>query len=373
MIPLYKPYMKANLDLSQILSNDQLAYGKNARLFENKMAGYLGHPLFLSTNNFSSSVMLAIATLGLNPGDKVVISPLVCLAISQPIALLGIELVFCDINENTGSIDGQRLEEIITSGSISCIILTHFAGIVADIDDIKRISKKYSIPVIEDASDAFGSTYKGNLVGTHGFDITVFSFSAVRNPNLIDAGGITFSNKKLFEKATLIRDAGIDRRKFRDELGEIDLSYDIVLPGLGATLDEVRSYIGIKNLVDLEKIISSNKSMMKRIISILRNIENIDFFTSDIKDSNGWILPIKTKYKQETLKLLKHKGINASSVHGNIAFYSVYSSHAKVPNAKKFINEFLAIPCGWWIHDIDDYLTQLVEVFSNVNGKIKKT
>ncbi|MBY7733423.1 DegT/DnrJ/EryC1/StrS family aminotransferase, partial [Vibrio splendidus] len=82
-------------------------------------------------------------------------------------------------------------------------------------------AKDNKIFVIEDATESFGAEYKGNKLGNTNTDIVCFSFTPVRLPNAIDGGGLSFNHQALFEKALLMRDLGIKRENFRDELGEI--------------------------------------------------------------------------------------------------------------------------------------------------------
>ena len=111
----------------------------------------------------------------------------------------------------------------------------HFCGYPGFIDEINVIGKEYGISVIDDCIEAFGSEYKGRKLGNCGTDITIFSFNAVRIPNTIDGGAIIIHNKDLLKQAVLIRDCGIDRSIFRDELGEISPLCDITVTGNGNT------------------------------------------------------------------------------------------------------------------------------------------
>jgi perosamine synthetase len=359
MIPLYKPFMPNLPELDTVLNSGQLAYGKYGKLLEAKLSDFIGNPYSLVTNNYSNAILLALLTLGIKKGDKVVISPLVCLATSQPITSLGAELVFCDINLRNGGIDADLLREILSTQEISCVVVTHYAGIVADIDGLSKLCKEYNVPVIEDGSDAFGSKYKDSFIGNTGFDVTVFSFSAVRNPNLIDAGGITFVREELYNRAYLIRDAGINRKTFRNSLGEIDLSSDIYLPGISATLDELRCYIGIKQFEVLDGLIRSGQSNLNQVHKVIEKFNEIEVIFDLDSLSNGWIIPVKSTRKIEIIKELKSIGVISSSVHGNISNYSIYGNKLKMTNADKFLNSFLALPSGWWIEDIGEYLSKL--------------
>ena len=150
------------------------------------------------------------------------------------------------------------------------------------------------------------------------------------------------------------------------ELGEIDLLNDITLPGIGATLDEVRSYIGLKQLENIDYIISKSQSNMDQILRNLRQFQDIRNLLRVAEQSNGWVLPIHVPNKFNIIKALKDQGIISSSVHSNIAYYSIYRNVEIFKNADKFLETFLAIPCGWWIEDLNGYIVKLNFVLSNI-------
>jgi perosamine synthetase len=365
-IPLYKPFIPKLTNIDLVLNSGKLAYGKYGKELESRLGNYIGNSLFLVTNNYSNAVLLALLTLGIKKGDKVVISPLICLATSQPISALGAEVVFCDVSLKNGGLDSQMLDDILSSQRISCVVLTHYAGIPADIEEVGKVCKIHGVPVIEDGSDAFGAKYQDKFIGNVGFDVSIFSFSAVRNPNLIDAGGISFHSRNLFERAYLIRDAGINRENFRNSIGEIDLSSDVYLPGISATLDELRSYIGLKQLEVLENLLETNKMNSLEILSRIKKLNlNKKYLIEDFGVSNGWVLPIKSKHKNKLINLLKDSNITASSVHGNISNYSIYNNSMKMINSDIFLSHFLAIPCGWWIEDLNDFIINLIKAFKD--------
>lgn len=116
------------------------------------------------------------------------------------------------------------------------IVHNHFCGYPGYIEEINSIGTELGIPVIDDGIECFGSEYKGGLIGNCGTDVTVFSLSAIRFCNCIEGGVVIFKDKLLYEKSLLIRDCGIDRSQFRDEMGEIRRDYEISNVGYSATM-----------------------------------------------------------------------------------------------------------------------------------------
>ncbi|MCB6367691.1 DegT/DnrJ/EryC1/StrS family aminotransferase, partial [Intestinibacillus massiliensis] len=107
--------------------------------------------------------------------------------------------------------------------------------------------------------EAFGSESDDKLIGLDGADASVFSFGPVRIPNTIDGGGVIFKDHDIYKKSILIRDCGIDRTLFRDELGEINPECDINLKGHSAMMNEVNAYIGFCQMDVTNKLLNAQR------------------------------------------------------------------------------------------------------------------
>lgn len=353
MIPLFKPYMPTELpELEEILHSGSLAYGKWGRLFESKLGDYLGESQILTVNSFNSAMLVALTVIGLQPGDEIIASPMSCLASNQPFATQGLKVVWADIDPKTGTLDPTSVRSKISSLT-KAIFHNHFCGYPGYIDEINEIGKEYNILIIDDVIEAFGSEYKGKKIGNTGADITVFSFQTVRLPNAVDGGAIAFKDKKYYDKALLVRDYGIYRPNFRTENAEINASCDISIPGFGATLSEVYSYIGclqMDNVVELINIQRKNAAVW------LDKVQ--DMFSGGISliDSpnealpNYWVFGIRSSHKQETLQKFRDMGYYSSGVHLPNNFYSVFGEQVDLPGISEFYSKFLALPCGWWVN-----------------------
>jgi len=350
MIPLYKPYMPDNLpELNNILHSGNLAYGKWGRKFEKKLGDYIGNPLITVVNSFNSAMLVALTTLGIKAGDEVIASPMSCLASNQPFVAIGAKVVWADIDPTTGTLLPESVEKHITSKT-KAIFHNHFCGYPGYSDEINEIGLQYGIYIVDDAIEAFGSEYKGKLIGTTGSDATVFSFQPVRLPNTIDGGAICFKSKNLFEKAKRIRDFGIKRELFRDKNGEISITCDISEPGYGATLSEINSYIGCVQMESINNLIHKqrqNAQMWNSKIAIEKPV--FKELQKSFQNPNCWVYGVLTSNKTEVLLQLRKKGYYASGVHLPNNNYSVFGKKYELYGVAEFYSKFLALPCGWWV------------------------
>lgn len=350
MIPLYKPYMPKELpELHEILHSGTLAYGKWGRKFEGMLANYIGNPHIVVVNSFNSAMLVTLTTLGIKAGDEVVASPMSCLASNQPFATLGINVVWADIDPEIGTLCPKSVKEKISSKT-KAIFHNHYCGYPGYIDEINEIGREKGIYVVDDAIEAFGSEYKGNKIGNSGADATVFSFQTVRIPNTIDGGAIAFKDKTLFEKAKRIRDFGIHRNIFRDELGEISKSCDISEAGYGATLSDVNSYIGCIQLEKTKELLDRQQNNAKLWYSRLNeNYLELKMVDKSFQKPNYWVFGLLTENKIKTILEFRQKGFYASSVHLPNNNYSVFGTQKKLSGVDEFYLKFVALPCGWWV------------------------
>lgn len=352
MIPIFKPYMPNDIlpELESILYSGQLAYGKYGKLFESELAKFIGNPHVISVNSYNQAMLLALSILDLKPGDEVIASPVSCLASNQPFVIKGLKVVWADVNPKTGSLCVADVKKRITAKT-KAIFHNHFCGYLGDIAAINQLAKEHGLWVVDDCIEAFGSEYNTQKTGNLGADLTVFSFQTVRLPNTLDGAAISFSSKKLYEKAILMRDYGVDRRNFRTSTGEINPNCDITLEGYGATLSEINSYIGLKQMDHLPHLLEEQR---KNAINWYNRIQDFSSvkplnMISDTKP-NYWIFGVLCEDKTQALQNFRNQNWYATGVHINNNIYSVFNNFESLNGVNEFINKFLALPCGWWVN-----------------------
>lgn len=333
--------------VNEILQSGQLAYGKYGREFESMLAIYFGTSNVLVTNTFNMAILVALTTLDIRGGDSVIVSPMACLASTQPLLSIGISIQWADVDPKTGTLCPESVRGLMHKNP-KAIIHNHYCGYPGHIDEINAIGNEYGIPVIDDGIEAFGSEYKGKKIGNVGSDVTIFSFNPVRLPNTLDGGAVIFKDPQLFEKSKLIRDAGIDRTRFRDSLGEITASCDITLVGHSATPMELNSYIGVQQMLGIDFLIKSQRTNAVIWNEKLSNNPNILPISSPDINPNYWVYGTLVKNKIETIKQFREEGFYASGVHINNNIYSVFENKISLKGVNEFMDSFVAIPSGWW-------------------------
>lgn len=360
MVPLFKPYMPEKLpELNNVLYSGALSYGKWGKQFEQYVSQYIGNEKFCVVNSFSSSISIALQVLGILRGDHIIASPVGCLASYQPLAVYGVKIVWADVDPLNGAICPDSVKSRITNKT-KAILHNHYCGYPGYISEINSLAREEGLLVIEDAIESFGSEYAGKKIGNTGADATVFSFQAVRLPNLIEGGGVSFNCKDFYKKALHVRDYSIDRSMFRDSFGEINPECDITEPGYGALINEVNSYIGCQQMKSVPSLLNKQRANAKNwdstIINSCRNMKVVNNYINSSSLPNYWVYGILSEDKYNTMMEFRNKGYWASGVHINNNLYSIFGGKKSLLGVNDFISKFLAIPSGWWVDlEINNY------------------
>ena len=222
--------------------------------FENKFQKIFAKNHFaVATGSGTDSLHLAYILAGFKKGDEVITTVFTCTATNIPLLYMGIKIKFADIDIKTMNIDVSSVKKLI-SKKTKAIVCVHYGGLPCDMDELQKLSKKYKIPIIEDAAHAIGAKYGNKPIGSIS-DFTTFSFQAIKHFTTGDGGMVTIKNKKLLQKAKRIRWFGINREGKQKGTWENDvkeIGYKYQMTDISATL-------GCDALDEFKKILSAQK------------------------------------------------------------------------------------------------------------------
>jgi dTDP-4-amino-4,6-dideoxygalactose transaminase len=200
--------------INQVLDSGIVAGGTapQVKALEQEWAAYTGAKHCLTTCSGTAALHMALAALGVGPGDEVITSAFTFLASASCALHQNAIPVFVDIDPRTYTMDPSKLEAAITERT-KVIIPVHIQGLPADMDPVLEIARRHKLAVIEDACQAHGALYKGKKVGTLG-DIGCFSLNNFKNLCGGEGGLFVTDNETFMEKGVLIR-------CFGDEVDEV--------------------------------------------------------------------------------------------------------------------------------------------------------
>lgn len=357
MIPLFKPYMPDLPEIEDIFKSGKLAAGSYTQEFINILSAYFSNSNICSFNNSTLAIYCTLEAMGISSGDEVIMSPLACLVSAQPYLTYGLKIIWADVDSKTGTLSPTSVANKITKNT-RLIVHNHFCGYPGHIEDINKIAHDNDILVIDDGIECFASQYKSKLIGSLDSDATIFSTKAVRIPNTVDGSFTIFKNSDHYKKCTLISDCGIDRTIFRNKIGEINDLCDISLNGYDAKMNNINSYIGIKQMEHIDDILKKQRQNGLKL-EYLFSQEKIDTLSSNNGLANYWVFGLFCKNKNKNIEELKKNNIYASGVHYNLSKYSSFPSSEKLLGVESFMDKFIAIPSGWWVDITDEYINKL--------------
>ena len=291
-ISLSSPHMGGSefLFLKNAFDSNWIApLGPHVDGFEKDLATYLGNGVHVAAlSSGTASLHLALIILGVKAGDEVICQSLTFSASANPIMYQGATPVFVDSEPKTWNMSPDLLEVAIKDRLMKgkkpkAIIVVHLYGMPAEMDRIMGISRKYQIPVIEDAAEALGSTYKGQKLGTFG-DMAILSFNG--NKIITTSGGGALVSKN--------EDWIIKSRFLATQARDIAPHYEHSQVGYNYRMSNICASIGRGQMEVLPLRIYQRRKNFTHYTRLLGNISNIQFQNEpdDTFFSNHWLSAI---------------------------------------------------------------------------------
>ena len=322
--------------------------------FENKFAQYIGVKYTIATSGGTGSLHLALASLGIGPGDEVIVPEVTYFACSDVVMLLGAKPIFVDILKDTWCIDPEKIEKAITKKT-KAIMPVHIYGNPAEMDEVLDIAKKHNLCVVEDACPAVGSTYKGKKPGSFG-DFGAFSFQGAKIMVTGVGGMLVTNNKILYEKAKYLNNHGEDpNRKF----WQTSVGYTFEMSNIQAAL-------GLAQLERIEEFVAKKRQIFDWYYSRLCSIDGISMNQERPNTkSNRWMSSIILDKnfgitRDELQKKLKDKLIDTRPFFYPISMFPLFKE-ANTPVAHHVGLNGINLPSGLnLIEDEVDYISSQV-------------
>jgi dTDP-4-amino-4,6-dideoxygalactose transaminase/acetyltransferase-like isoleucine patch superfamily enzyme len=325
-----------NQRIQAVLDHGQYIMGPEVGELEARLAEYCEVRHCVTVSSGTEALIIALMALGIGPGDEVITTPFSFIATAEAIVLVGAKPVFVDIDLQTCNIDSGAIEEAITART-RAIMPVSLYGQPASMDAINRIARKYELPVIEDAAQSFGSTYRGRKsCGLSTIGCT--SFFPSKPLGCYGDGGALFTNDDALAKAAReIRVHGQSERYVHTRIGvggRMDtLQCAIVLAKLDRFDDEVaqRAKVAthydalLSGKVGLVKAVSECSSVYAQYTVVVENRESVQAI---LKDAG---IPTAVHYPVP--------------IHRQPA-YALFALEADCPNALEMAKKVMSLPMG---------------------------
>ena len=228
--------------------------GPTTRRFEQEFRAYLSDDVeAISVNSATAGLHLALESVGIGPGDEVIVPTMTFTATAEVVRYLGARPVFVDVDPVTLNISPAAIAAAITPRT-RAVMPVHYAGLACDMDAILDLAARHKLRVIEDAAHAFPTRLDGKLVGTLGSDITVFSFYANKTMTTGEGGMIVTRDAELADRMRCMRLHGISRDAFDRYTSRVPAwFYEVIAAGFKYNLTDIASAIGIEQLRKIDR------------------------------------------------------------------------------------------------------------------------
>ena len=285
---------KAIEAVTDVLRSGKVNYwtGPNGMEFEKKFAEWQGSKYAISVATGTAALHVALAALGIGPGDEVIVPSYTFIATSFSVVQAGAIPRFADVNLDDHCISVESAEKLVNRRT-KAIIPVHLYGNVCDMDKINAFAKKHNLFVIEDNAEAFGGVYKGKKTGTLS-DMAACSFCQNKTFTTGGEGGmVTTDNEDLAWEARSFRDHGYDVKARLNLLAlEQKLPYIHNRVGWNYRMTEMQSAIG---LAELQRMDTWNLPARKRnahiLMDILGPMPRVKYMPIDTAErQNGWFV-----------------------------------------------------------------------------------
>lgn len=200
----------------EVLDSGIIAQGPRTKAFEDAFAAMCGTKYAIAASSGTTALHIAMLAHKIGAGDEVITSAFTFIASANSVLYVGARPVFVDIDPRTFNLDVSKIEAAITPRT-KAILPVHLFGLACDMDAIQAIAKKHNLAIIEDACQSHGAAYKGKKLGS--FGTGTFSLYPTKNITSGEGGMITTDDDEINEHSRVIRNHGMRRRYYHDELG----------------------------------------------------------------------------------------------------------------------------------------------------------
>lgn len=274
-----------------------------------------GFKKVLLTSSCTDALEMSAILLNIKPGDEVIVPAYTFVSTALAFTRQGATIVFADSRSDNPCIDESRIEKLITQNT-KAIVPVHYSGIACEMDTILDIAEKYKLRVIEDAAHAFGSKYKGRLLGTLGH-LGCFSFHETKIIHSGEGGMLSVNDESFSERSEIIWEKGTNRLSF--QMGEVE-KYEWHDTGSSFLMSDLSAAFLYSQIESAETILKKRKRQWMLYLNLLEEPEKMNYFKlPQINDNSqinysGFYLTVREKDIASALKtFLNSNGIQAVS------------------------------------------------------------
>ncbi|MGT2471160.1 DegT/DnrJ/EryC1/StrS family aminotransferase [Paraburkholderia terrae] len=359
----FLPFVRPEIDeetirgVVDVLRSGWITTGPQNQAFEKALSEYCGGRPVRTFNSGTATLEIGLRIAGVGAGDEVITTPASWVSTSNVILEVGATPVFVDIDPATRNIDLDLMEKAITPRT-KAIIPVFLSGLPVDMDRLYAIARAHKLRVIEDAAQAFGSTWNGERIGKLG-DIVSFSFHANKNLTSIEGGALVLNNEEEAVLAQKYRLQGIVRTGFD--------GMDCELLGGKYNLTDVAARVGLGQLQHIERFNAQRRKLARAYFDDFEGGAAVKLGMglplADFENSNWHMFLVTLPLARLSLsragfmEQMKERGIGTGTHYPAIHLFSLYRAmgykEGMYPHAEHYGATTLTLPLFTQMNESD--------------------
>ena len=356
------PYGRQTIEQDDIdavidaLKSDFLTTGPLIEQFEQKLCDITKAKYAVACSNGTTALHLACMAIGLQKGDYAIVPSLTFLATANAVRYCGADVIFCDVDRETGLMTAETLEQALSKAqeqnlTVKAILPVHLTGRPVDMQTIQSIAQEHGIKIITDACHAIGGTYQNQPIGSGHFeDMAAFSFHPVKTIAMGEGGAITTNNKAFADHMRTLRHHAMSPK---DNGGVWE--YEMKELGYNYRVTDMQCALGLSQLNKIENFINKRQEL---VTLYNQKLENLSSFITPHKQENdnqvSWHLyTIQVDFdglgttRSEFMAQLKEQGVGTqvhyTPVHTQPYYEDLYDKQ-ELPGATHYYTHTLSLP-----------------------------
>ncbi|MBC8325960.1 MAG: DegT/DnrJ/EryC1/StrS family aminotransferase [Verrucomicrobia subdivision 3 bacterium] len=304
--------------------------GEYPHRFEAAFANYIGVKHAVSLPSCTSGLHLALAALGIGPGDEVIVPDLTWIASAAPVSYVGATVVFADVDENTWCLSAESVRACTTENTKAILPVDLYGG-VPDYAALRAIADEHGLKIIEDAAEAIGSEFDGRKAGALG-DVAAFSFHGSKTFTTGEGGMLVTNDDTLHARVMQLRDHGREPGDVHFKNTEVAFKYK---------MPPVAAAIGLAQVERAEELVARKREMFEWYREALVGVEGVTLNHEPANTKNTfWMVtavldPMLEWPKEKLMAALDAEGIDSRPMFHPLSSLPAYEGHAEAAVARK--------------------------------------
>jgi len=376
------PYGRQNITQEDIdavvktLQADFLTQGPKVKEFEDKFATYIGSKYAVAVNNATAGLHLAVLTMGLKGGERVITTPITFAASANCVRYAGGEVWFADIDPDTYLLSLESTKKLIESkpkGFFRGIIPVDLAGLPVNLEAFRKLADKHGLWIIEDACHAPGGYFtdsrgnKQNCGNGNYAEMAVFSFHPVKHIACGEGGMITTNSEGMYKKLLLLRTHGITKENMSENHG--GWFYEMQELGFNYRLTDIQSALGITQLSKNAEGVMRRNKIAETYKTAFKDKIKFQYLPPGFYNAHH-LFVIEAKDRKELYNHLRDHNIFAQihyiPLHRLPYYKEIGYGDADLSNAEKYYASCISLPMYPTLTDIEQmYIINQINIFYN--------